>query len=308
MNALDDIDRQLIDLLRTDGRATLSTLGDELGVSRTTVQQRLQRLRDEGSARVVGLVNPALRGHSYILLLDIRVKNNAEAVADAVAALPEAYFSATVKHSKLVLAQVALESGVAVRDFLNDKVRTIEGVVDIRSDLILSTLSSSRSTKVDNWMKQWADSDADSVKLDATDTVIVGELRRDGRATFASLARACSLSTPAARQRTLRLISEDIVRIRTLIAPDILELHAPAAFSVHLSGNSRVAVGAIVKIPRVTHVSEVAGANDIRGELYCRDELDLTRCVDALKGVEGATVAAVHRYHYLATPGGAWSD
>jgi DNA-binding Lrp family transcriptional regulator len=307
LRALDETDRAIVDLLRVDGRATLSTLGESLGVSRTTVQQRILRLRNEGSVRVVGLVDPMVRGRAYSLLLDIAVSGNANAVADAVAALPEAHLSVTTESPELVLAQVALESGFAVRDFFNDKMRSIEGVVDIRSDLILSIYSSSSSARGDG-ASQWADSNSSGVQLDVVDATIVGELQSDGRASFASLARACGLSTPAARQRTLRLIADDVVRIRTLVAPEILELHAPAAFSVHLAGNSRVIVEAIAEIPGVTNVSEVVGANDIRGEVYCHDDQDLKRCIGAIESIRGVTHVLVHRYRYLANPGGAWSD
>lgn len=45
---MDDLDRRLIAELRVDGRAALSTLAKKLGVSRGTVQNRLDRLIEEG--------------------------------------------------------------------------------------------------------------------------------------------------------------------------------------------------------------------------------------------------------------------
>ena len=45
----DQLDRELIGLLRTDGRAPLSKLADILQVSRGTVQNRLDRLLDSGT-------------------------------------------------------------------------------------------------------------------------------------------------------------------------------------------------------------------------------------------------------------------
>lgn len=45
---MDDLDRSLIAALRHDGRAPLSKLADILDVSRGTIQNRLDRLMEEG--------------------------------------------------------------------------------------------------------------------------------------------------------------------------------------------------------------------------------------------------------------------
>jgi DNA-binding Lrp family transcriptional regulator len=44
---MDDTDRQLIALLRTDARTTVAALAAKLGVSRGTVTNRLRKLEDE---------------------------------------------------------------------------------------------------------------------------------------------------------------------------------------------------------------------------------------------------------------------
>ena len=57
MGTLDDIDRQMIDILRRDGRRTAPQLALDLGIGRATAYNRLDRLIDDGvitgfSARV----------------------------------------------------------------------------------------------------------------------------------------------------------------------------------------------------------------------------------------------------------------
>ncbi|MFU1476593.1 Lrp/AsnC family transcriptional regulator [Roseovarius sp. C7] len=49
---MDDVDRKLISALRHNARASLSDLAIELGVSRTTVRSRIERL--ERSGEIVG--------------------------------------------------------------------------------------------------------------------------------------------------------------------------------------------------------------------------------------------------------------
>lgn len=48
MSTLDDIDRQMIDILRRDGRRTAPQLAADIGIGRATAYTRLDRLIDDG--------------------------------------------------------------------------------------------------------------------------------------------------------------------------------------------------------------------------------------------------------------------
>ena len=45
---MDELDNQLLSALHRDARASLSELAEQLGVTRTTVRTRLQRLKQSG--------------------------------------------------------------------------------------------------------------------------------------------------------------------------------------------------------------------------------------------------------------------
>jgi DNA-binding Lrp family transcriptional regulator len=49
MTAMDEIDQQLLSLLRKDARTSVATLAAKLGVSRGTVTNRITRLEDNGT-------------------------------------------------------------------------------------------------------------------------------------------------------------------------------------------------------------------------------------------------------------------
>ena len=46
--ALDEFDHRLLELLQRDADATLSALGDEVGLSASAVQRRIKRYRESG--------------------------------------------------------------------------------------------------------------------------------------------------------------------------------------------------------------------------------------------------------------------
>lgn len=45
---LEDADRRLLQILQQNNRLTASELGDQIGISRSSVQRRVKRFRDEG--------------------------------------------------------------------------------------------------------------------------------------------------------------------------------------------------------------------------------------------------------------------
>lgn len=47
-NTLDDTDKELLEILQKNNRLTADDLGDQVGASRSSVQRRLKRFRDEG--------------------------------------------------------------------------------------------------------------------------------------------------------------------------------------------------------------------------------------------------------------------
>lgn len=59
---LDDLDHRLLALLQRDADATLTELGDAVGLSASAVQRRLVRYRKAGLLRRVAVLDPALLG------------------------------------------------------------------------------------------------------------------------------------------------------------------------------------------------------------------------------------------------------
>jgi DNA-binding Lrp family transcriptional regulator len=61
--ALDEFDHRLLELLQRDADATLSSLGDAVGLSASAVQRRIKRYRESGLMRQVAVLDPALLGN-----------------------------------------------------------------------------------------------------------------------------------------------------------------------------------------------------------------------------------------------------
>ena len=74
---MDDVDRKLIALLRSNARATVAQLAKSLSVSRGTVQNRLRKLETDGT--IVGYtvkLRPQAEGHHIRALMTVAVEGN----------------------------------------------------------------------------------------------------------------------------------------------------------------------------------------------------------------------------------------
>ena len=71
---LDEHDRRLLALLQRDTAVTAETLGSKIGLSASSVQRRIKRLRESGAiSREVAIVNPDAVGKRMTFIVGVKV-------------------------------------------------------------------------------------------------------------------------------------------------------------------------------------------------------------------------------------------
>jgi len=137
---MDDIDRHLLEVLREDARAPTAQLARRLGLSRTTVQSRLERLERTGviTGYTVRLSEAHERGqiHAYILLTV--TPKNATSVVAAMRRLPAVRLLQSVSGPFDLIAEVVAPT-VAEMDAVIDTLGALDGVERTTSSVVLST-------------------------------------------------------------------------------------------------------------------------------------------------------------------------
>ena len=138
---MDDTDRRLIALLRTDARLSLATLARHLQVSRGTVQNRLRRL--EADRTIVGYtvqLKPDAAEHRVRALMTIAVEGNRQAaVLKALRGDPEIAVLYTTNGRWDIVAELQVDTLEAFDRLLN-RVRLLDGVSNTETSLLLSTV------------------------------------------------------------------------------------------------------------------------------------------------------------------------
>jgi DNA-binding Lrp family transcriptional regulator len=136
---LDAKDRQLLGLLRQDARLATAALARELGVARTTVVERLKRLRKSGViAGYTVRLNSEL--HKRVLrvhaLLNIDAKKS-DAVVTALRDISQVRAVFAISGAMDCLALIEADTTDEI-DSVLDSIGSIQGVEKTQSSLVLS--------------------------------------------------------------------------------------------------------------------------------------------------------------------------
>ena len=136
---MDDLDRALIAALRVDGRAALSELAKKLGVSRGTVQNRLDRLiADDVILGFTVRLRSAADANRIraIMMIEVAGKNTRK-VAQTLRGLPQIHALYSTNGAYDLIAEIEVESLEEFDRVLSD-VRMIEGVARSETSLLLA--------------------------------------------------------------------------------------------------------------------------------------------------------------------------
>jgi DNA-binding Lrp family transcriptional regulator len=137
---MDDVDRQLIALLRDDARMSIASLAKKLHVARGTVQNRLARLEADGT--IVGYtvrLRPQVEEQGIRALMTVAVEGNrSEAVLRALRGDP----AVSALHSTNGRWDFVVElraDRLEAFDRVLGRIRLLEGISNTETSLLLST-------------------------------------------------------------------------------------------------------------------------------------------------------------------------
>lgn len=136
---MDDTDRHLMALLRHNARVPVSSLAATLGVSRGTVQNRIDRLLAGGA--IAGFTlreRPELAGHGVraIMMVEVRGDRSTQ-VLRALRGLPEVTCVHTTNGRWDAVVELRAD-GLENFDAVLRRIRQIDGVANSETSLLLS--------------------------------------------------------------------------------------------------------------------------------------------------------------------------
>ena len=134
---------------------------------------------------------------------------------------------------------------------------------------------------------------------------IVELLQKDGRQSYAAIAKEVGLSEAAVRQRVQRLLDSGVMQIVAVTDPLQLGFRRQAMIGLRTDGDLLAIGDAVAALPEVVYVVTTAGSFDLLCEVVCEDDdhlLDvLTQKLRAMPGVvstETFVYLKLNKQHY----------
>ncbi|MFH8350477.1 Lrp/AsnC family transcriptional regulator [Streptomyces sp. NPDC018045] len=131
---LDATDRALFAELGLDGRATLPALSKAAGRSPSSVQRRLDRLRDQGALGFFVDFDPQLLGHHMSAQLWLKVAPaHLRTVGETLATHPDIAFAAAVTGSANLVASGVFRTPADLYDYIDHHLGPLPGIQSIET-------------------------------------------------------------------------------------------------------------------------------------------------------------------------------
>jgi DNA-binding Lrp family transcriptional regulator len=139
---IDDVDRQIIALLRDDARRSFQDIGSRVSLSAPAVKRRVDRLRAGGVIRgFTTLIDPGRFGWHAMAIVELTTEGRFSAadVKAAVSGHPEVAAAYTVAGQASAILVVRAEDTVHLEKVL-ERLRETPAIIRTRTAVVLSTL------------------------------------------------------------------------------------------------------------------------------------------------------------------------
>jgi Lrp/AsnC family transcriptional regulator for asnA, asnC and gidA len=146
----DDLDRQIITLLRADGRRSNREVARRLNVPEATVRYRVRRLTESGVLKITASVDPEHLGYALTSVISIQVEpRQLVAAANSVAAMPEVVWLAIAAGSSDVILTASFHNQEEMFVFITERLAHVPGVSRTETSVCMKVVKKSHEWATD---------------------------------------------------------------------------------------------------------------------------------------------------------------
>ncbi|GAA1753106.1 Lrp/AsnC family transcriptional regulator [Aeromicrobium alkaliterrae] len=140
---MDQLDRRIVEVLLDDGRASLATIGDHVGLSAPAVKRRLDRLLADGVVRgFTAVLDPQLLGWSTEAYVELHCHGTIgpDELQAAFASIPEVQDAVTVTGQADAIVRLVARDVRHLEDALERLRKAARNVERTETAIVLSRL------------------------------------------------------------------------------------------------------------------------------------------------------------------------
>jgi Lrp/AsnC family transcriptional regulator, regulator for asnA, asnC and gidA len=146
----DELDRQIIALLRADGRRSNREVARRLNVPEATVRYRVRRLTDSGVLKIAASVDPEHLGYALTSVISVQVEPRRFVEAsDAIAAMPEVMWLAITSGASDIILTASFHNQEEMFAFVAERLAHVEGINRIETSVCMRVVKKSHQWSTD---------------------------------------------------------------------------------------------------------------------------------------------------------------
>ena len=135
---LDELDRQIIRILQKNGRAPNTELARELGVTETTIRNRVTRLLAEGLIEIIAMPTPKAIGSTLSAMIGISTSiGKVYEVAEQLVRRREVRYVGLSTGRFDIIIEAFFDGHEHLLNFIADDIGSMTGVVDLETSIML---------------------------------------------------------------------------------------------------------------------------------------------------------------------------
>jgi DNA-binding Lrp family transcriptional regulator len=287
----DALDRQIVHALQLAPRVPFRRVADVLGVSEQTVARRYRALVRSGAVRVVGVVDPAARGHAeWVTRIRCR-PDRVGPLADALVRRDDIAYAHVASGGSEITCVVRAPLSAAPESGLLGSLPRSASVLDVSIDLLLHPFPAEGPP---GWTGYGDLLDADQVRRltegappepagtpvppDADDGPLLDALAADGRAALTDLATATGWSAGRVARRLEALERAGTIDFQVDMLPELLGHPLVATLWLRVAPEHLAQVGhEVASHPEVAFAAATSGRHNVFATVMSRGPQDLYR-------------------------------
>ncbi|MHA7261823.1 Lrp/AsnC family transcriptional regulator [Arthrobacter sp. TMN-37] len=139
---LDEVDRRILAELTRDGRQSVTSLAENVHISRAHAYSRISRLTEEGIlTKFTALIDPVKAGLKSSAYVTLKVRQHSwRELREKLREIPEIHHIALVGGDFDVILLVRAEDNLDLRRVIFDRLQSMPGVLDTQTFLVFEDL------------------------------------------------------------------------------------------------------------------------------------------------------------------------
>lgn len=135
---IDEVDAKLLSILKQNSRATLGEIATQLGISKTAVKKRLEKLVQQGVIKKFTVEYSLTDEVKVLILVKVMPGHNVPEVAEKIynMKMAESIYEVTGDYDIAVIARLP---NINMVNDLIDKIRSVQGVATTNTHIVLKS-------------------------------------------------------------------------------------------------------------------------------------------------------------------------